>query len=228
MKNLTFFFWQICAKFHHGWQFTKNDWHRLIEICVRYCVDVPGSTVFMQNRSDIEAEILQCVDFVLIPFQRDESGPLHRTDEPDVWEYFEPSRFLMGAPAPDPVAEVTVVPYRTFSVIISCERGRQIQHHWTLWKHVDQLEISTRVFDREFLVKFSGEIECPHLRAVHCRMSALVGEDYVMAMIVYRFCWGKYMTVTGILPKDRLERLTEAKTVLNEVRIALVFLRVRA
>jgi len=182
----------------------------------------------MQNRSDIEAEILQCVDFVLIPFQRDESGPLHRTEEPDVWEYFEPSRFLMGAPAPDPVAEVTVVPYNTFSVIISCERGRQIQHHWNLWKHVDQLEISTRVFDREFLVKFSGEIECPHLRAVHCRMSALVGEDYVMAMIVYRFCWGKYMTVTGILPKDRLERLTEAKTVLNEVRIALVFLRVRA
>jgi hypothetical protein len=192
----------------------------LIEHCVRHCVDVPGTTVFRQKLSDIEMEILSCVNFELVPVHRDEKGPLHREDEHDVWEYFSPSRFQWGAPTPDSSAAqppVTKIPYENFSVVVSCERSRQIFHHWNAWRHVEQLEGSLRVLDREFMVKFSDEIECPHLYAVHSRFSALVAEDLVLAITVYRLCWGRHRTVTGILRKDRLQPLVESKAVLTEV-----------
>ncbi len=218
---------QICIKLYPGWVIQRYDWYSLIEFCARYCVDVPADTMFVQYRfPEIEQAILLCVDFQLMPVYNEQLEHPDGSGEAPVLEYFHPGKFQPGAAgaagAPS-AGEATVVPCMDFTAIYSCARGHEIFHHWDIWKNVEEMERATVGIDRRFLVKFTGEIECPRLREVHARFSSVVAKDYVMSIMLYRFCWGKHREVTGMIGEEQLAPLLKDKAILGEVRAFLCF-----
>ena len=237
---------QIMIKFYDGLEVVFNDWMRIMRSCVQYCGATPRQVADWRDKiSDVEWAIMKSVDFELLPsgaapekFRaaagaapenfRAAAGAAPLEVEQ---EFFAADRFC-AAPLAGPRRDLAAAPAankgETVSEVVmdlpGCERARcsseralQIYHHWTTWYVMNAMEKAACTLDAGFLVKFDDDIECPALREVHSRFSALVARDNVLANLIYYHCMGKFHRVTGVIQVEDLLNVWTNKNVLSSV-----------